>query len=331
MKTLSTPSRRIGLKTHPFALPTLVLFISVSSTHLDASRWWQPKRNICEQVAYQAYSADLIEAGGEYTLAKAKALNIADFQDRREAYQDAYDEYREARSEAKDQLVARLELCDQLDEDRYAPDIDPENFCTPDEIAANPNPYFLLTPGRVMIYGGETEDGEEELIEITVTDNTVEILCIECIEIRDTVTIDGVLHEDTRDWYSQDKDGNVWYFGEIAVNYDDEGGIEDLDGSWKAGKDGALPGILMWASPEIGQVYRQEFLLGEAEDVAEVVSLTETVVSNEIEYADCLQTFEFTPLEPDFAEFKYYQAGVGLVLEENPDTGEVLELLDVNP
>ena len=104
-----------------------------------------------------------------------------------------------------------------------------------------------------------------------------------------------------------------------------------MDGSWKAGEDGALPGIVLWAAPEVGQVYRQEYLLGEAEDVGEVLSLTETVVSNEIEYTDCLQTLDFTPLEPDSFEFKFYKAGVGLVLEENPDTGEVLELLAINP
>ena len=88
----------------------------------------------------------------------------------------------------------------------------------------------------------------------------------------------------------------------------------------------------MWANPEVGNIYRQEFLLAEAEDVAEVTSLTATVESNGITYTDCLQTFEFTPLEPDFAEYKYYKPGIGLVLEENPESGEVLELLDIiNP
>ena len=79
------------------------------------------------------------------------------------------EEYKEAREEARDQLVARLELCDSLEEDRYYPDIDPEDFCTPEEIAANPNPYFMLIPNRVMVYGGETDEGEEEIVEVTVT------------------------------------------------------------------------------------------------------------------------------------------------------------------
>ena len=121
-----------------------------------------------------------------------------------------------------------------------------------------------------------------------------------------------------------------WYFGEIAINFED-GEVADLDGSWKAGEDGALPGIVMWADPMIDQIYRQEFLLGEAEDVGEVVSLTETVTSNGIEYTDCLQTLDYTPLEPDAVEYKYYKAGVGFVLEVKPDSGEMLELLAINP
>ena len=331
---MSTLSRRSCV--HSFsatlsAILGLVLLVTMANSQLEGKSFHRySRKSVCEKVAYQAFTSDLIEASAEYALAKAKALNIADSSDRSEAYREAHDEYKEARSEAIDQLVARLELCGRLDEDRYYPEIDPDNFCTPEEIAANPNPYFMLIPDRVMVYGGETEEGEEELIEVTVTTNTVEIMGVECIEVRDTVLVDGELHEDTRDWYAQDKDGNVWYFGEIAINYED-GEISDLDGSWKAGQDGALPGILMWANPMIGKLYRQEFLLGEAEDVAEIVSLTETVVSNEIEYTDCLQTFEFAPLEPDFAEYKYYKSGVGLVLEENPDTGELLELLAINP
>ena len=39
---------------------------------------------------------------------------------------------------------------------------------------------------------------------------------VTCIVVRDTVDIDGVLIEDTVDWFAQDVEGNVWYFGEIS-------------------------------------------------------------------------------------------------------------------
>lgn len=312
-------------------LAGLTVFLYLTGSQLDARFFrWHPQLNGCQQVAYRAYTADLIGASADYALAKAKAMNIPEGAERAAAYQEAYESYWESRAEARDQLIARIDLCDQLDEDSYYPEIEPENFCTPEEIAANPNPYFLLVPGRVMVFGGETEEGEEEIIEVTVTEETKDIEGVTCIVVRDVVTVDGEVVEDTRDWYAQDKEGNVWYFGEIALNYED-GEIVDIDGSWKAGEDGALPGILMFDNPMVGDIYRQEFLLGEAEDVAEVVSLTETVMSNDIEYTDCLQTLEYTPLDPEVFEFKYYKAGVGLVLEENPDTGEVLELLAINP
>ena len=49
--------------------------------------------------------------------------------------------------------------------------------------------------------------------------------------------------EDTDDWYAQDRDGNVWYFGEATTSF--EGGSPSTKGSWEAGVDGALPGIVM--------------------------------------------------------------------------------------
>ena len=51
----------------------------------------------------------------------------------------------------------------------------------------------------------------------------------------------------------------------------EDGELVDIEGSWTAGVDGAKPGILMLAAPAIGDVYRQELLLREAEDVGEVV------------------------------------------------------------
>ena len=37
--------------------------------------------------------------------------------------------------------------------------------------------------------------------------------------IRDVVRHHGKPVEKTRDWYAQDKCGNVWYFGEHTVEY----------------------------------------------------------------------------------------------------------------
>ena len=49
-----------------------------------------------------------------------------------------------------------------------------------------------------------------------VTSNTVVILGVTCLEVHDTVTLNGDLTEDTLDWFAQDSASNVWYFGENA-------------------------------------------------------------------------------------------------------------------
>jgi hypothetical protein len=146
--------------------------------------------------------------------------------------------------------------------------------------------------------------------------------------VNDVEYLDGELIEDTVDWIAQHGNGDVWYFGEIAMNYED-GFLDNLDGSWMTGKEDAKPGILMPASPVIDDVYRQEYFINEAEDVAEVISLNETVVVPYGTFHNCLQTEDWTPIEPEALEYKYYAPGIGVVLEVDLETGERLELVQI--
>ena len=128
------------------------------------------------------------------------------------------------------------------------------------------------------------------------------------------------LVEDTYDWYAQDHEGNVWYFGEETAEYED-GEIVSTAGAWEAGVDGALPGIAMEADPTVGDSYRQEYYPGEAEDMAEVV---QTGVSEEVAFGafdDLIVIEEWTPLEPEVVEEKSYALGVGVVLETTVQGG----------
>ena len=190
----------------------------------------------------------------------------------------------------------------------YHPVINPANF-----VEKIDNPYFPLTPGTTFIYEGESEDGSER-VEVNVTNETQVILGVTCIVVRDRVWIDDELVEDTFDWYAQDKDGNVWYFGEDSKEIEN-GVVVGTDGSWEAGVNGATPGILMLAAPVIGTQYQQEFAEGVAEDMAKVLSLSETVAVPYGAFPGCLKTVEWTPLAPGAREFKFYSPGVGLVLE----------------
>ncbi len=185
------------------------------------------------------------------------------------------------------------------------------------------NPYFPLTPGTIRSYSGSKEEGgeiETESNDLFVTLETKKIKGVETTVVRDTAYHDGILVEDTLDWYAQDADGNVWYLGEIAYNYryDDAGNYTstDTDGSWTAGKGGAKPGWIMPAQPELGVSYYQEFARGIAEDEGRVEAVDEEVTITLDTYNDVLKTLDTTALEPTAREFKYYAPGVGQVLAE---------------
>jgi hypothetical protein len=222
---------------------------------------------------------------------------------------------------------ARREVCTRLGGGSYYIDVDPNDFLNNNGNPIIDNPYLPLLPGRTLVYEVDTDEGLER-IEVTTTRDTVEILGVTCRVVRDTVSIKGELLEDTYDWFAQDTAGNVWYFGELSFNYED-GEIVDIEGSWKAGEDGAQPGIVMPANPMLGDFNRQEYLILEAEDVAGVVGVDETVVIDFGTYNGCLKTEDWTPIEPDGIEHKFYAPAVGLVLETKPDEKEQLELVEI--
>jgi hypothetical protein len=206
-------------------------------------------------------------------------------------------------------------------------DLDPADFTT--EID---NPYWPMTPGTRWTYRETDGEGGEMQVVVVVTTETKRLANgITARVVRDTVTEDGALVEDTFDWYAQDGAGNVWYLGEDTAEF--EGGeIVSTDGSWEAGVDGAQPGIAMPAHPAPGLAYRQEFLEGEAEDAAEVLSTREMAEAPAGKYDDVLLTKDTTALEPDVLEYKLYAKGVGpvLVLDVSGGGGGREELLRVD-
>ena len=206
----------------------------------------------------------------------------------------------------------------------YSPAINPEDFV--EEIN---NPYFPLIPGTTFFYEGESDEGDPLRTEVYVTNETRAVMGVTTTVVRESEYEDDELVEDTFDWYAQDIDGNVWYFGEDSSEYED-GEVVSTAGSWEAGVDGALPGIIMPGYPQVGDAYYQEYYPGEAEDQAEVVSLNESVTVPYGSIEDCLNTREWNPLEPGQEENKYYAAGVGLLLEEQIEGGdERLELVEI--
>ena len=185
--------------------------------------------------------------------------------------------------------------------------IDPGNF-----VSVIDNPYFPLTPGTTFIYRGES-DGVPTREVMTVTQETKVILGVTTTIVYHIAYEDGVLVEETFDWFAQDVDGNVWYFGEDTKELDENGNVISTAGSWEAGVDGAEAGIIMEANPQIGDRYHQEFYRGEAEDQAKVLELDASICVRYGCFDNVLVTKEWTRLEPGVVEHKYYAEGVGFI------------------
>ena len=188
-----------------------------------------------------------------------------------------------------------------------------------DFVAGIDNPYLGFEPGRTFTYEGETDEGLETIV-VEVTHDTRMILGVATTVVHDRAYLDGELIEDTFDWYAQDADGNVWYFGEDSKEID-HGNVVSTEGSWEAGVNGAMPGVLMLADPVVGVSYQQEFAEDVAEDMARVLSLKKSVEVPYGTFDGCLMTAEWSHLEPGAREFKYYAQGVGLLLELSPSGG----------
>jgi hypothetical protein len=202
----------------------------------------------------------------------------------------------------------RRKLPAAVSNDPYHPDIAPARFTTKID-----NPYFPLIPGTTYTFQGVSAGFPETDI-VTVTHQTKAIIGVRCVVVRDEVHTSGQLTELTFDWYAQDEDGNVWYFGEDSHEYSGGSPVSAF-GSWEAGVDGAQPGIVMPGTPVNGQTYRQEYRRGQAEDMAQILRLNDRAKVPYDSFHSVVVTKDWSPLEPGIVEQKYYASGVGLVLE----------------
>lgn len=176
------------------------------------------------------------------------------------------------------------------------------------------NPYWPMEPGSQWVYREVDDDGNSLEVVVTVTTETKEIANgVTARVVRDTVTQDGELIEDTFDWYAQDSAGAIWYLGEDTAEFED-GEITGAAGSFEAGVGGALPGIIMPAAPADGMRYRQEYYQGEAEDNGEILSIEEQAEVPAGHYEDAILTKDSVTIEPDVLEYKLYARGIGPVL-----------------
>lgn len=299
----------------------------------------------CSATAQALFRACGNQVEDDYWVAFAVCINESDDADRAECFADARSERGDGKQLCGEQLTGRRDACSSLGEGRYDPQFEPASFDSNFANLSNPNRYFPLGIGNQWEYRSKTQSTKVEVLNETKLIDEVR-----CIVVRDQVKEGGDLIESTNDWYAQAKDGNVWYCGEETGSFESFHGdrprkpeLVSIDGSFKAGREGDKPGIIFRASPIVGEVYVEEASLGNAEDATRVLSTNysygknpalDQLVSGKLAKllcaGDCVVTRNFSLLEPGTFERKYYAPGIGVFLEVEPESGEVVQLVNCN-
>lgn len=304
-------------------LPGQLLLAQLDRTADSLDRWLLQASDPCSATATVVARSAIRGLQEDVGLAIANCLNLLDPEEVEACYAQAAEDFAAGLEGVLSQLEARKEVCGLLGGGPYDPLIDPIDFVNQVD-----NPFFPLVPGTTMTYHKTSSEGFE-VVEVTVTDDTKTVMGVECVLVRAVETMDGVLVEDTLDYYAQDALGNVWYFGELSVSYDATGLVAGIEGSWEAGLDGAKPGLVMPANPTVGMTFRQEFGIGIAEDIGTILGLDQSVRVSFGALDGCVEIQDFTALEENEVEIKFYAPGFGFVLEIDELTGETLELVSI--
>lgn len=336
----------------------LIAALPLLSYQSEASGW--RGSTPCTQTAHLTFRACWNELRADLMIESGKCKNITDDAERHECSTDAWKDWLESRIGCYDQRGGRLELCHALGEYAYDPQLDPDDFS--EDFSAQ-NTYFPLGIGDTREY--VQVDDEEEIAEhifVETLNKTKFIQEITCRVINDTVfeSCDGEpcdLIEDTDDWYAIQNAGDVYYCGEESKDFEYTDGdmpreaeLVEIGGSFKAGRDGDKMGIIFKAFPMVGDVYRQEWSLNNAEDWAKVLSTSygtgdgfdaDTEDPASLDYLvpedladyfcgnnECIVTKDGNSLEPDAIERKYHAPGVGVFMEIDLSEEEVVRLVN---
>ncbi|MCP5424927.1 MAG: hypothetical protein H6970_07650 [Gammaproteobacteria bacterium] len=332
-----SPTLRTARRYRGFSLVALAFALFLPGV-MDVA--WSAQFSACQKTAQNMLTACRFDAHEEFNKIQANCLNIADDAQSKACLRQARETLKEEKDQCVEKREARLDACELLGEDRYDPDplLDTGNqFVDPDEIPEvyPVNPYVSLAAGHTYVL---RED--EDTIVVHVTHEKREIQGVECRVVVDAAfsvetdeedgDLDYIPVEVTDDWLAQDDRGNVYYCGEQVRNYED-GLLDNVDGSFEAGKSFAKAGVLIRALPEVGEAHRQEFALDEAEDIVVYQALATQPGPDEggdhpvfpCLPEGCLKTLEINPADPEASEYKYYLPGTGFVLAVAMEDGEL--------
>jgi hypothetical protein len=189
------------------------------------------------------------------------------------------------------------------------------------------NPLLPLSTMRFKSLRG-TERGEDggRLVRVRVETRVLRrsrrVAGVPVLVVQDRDFEDGELVERTLDYFAQDRQGNVWYFGESVDDIED-GRVVGHEGQWLAGRRGARPGLIMPAAPAVGQAFQSERAPGVAEDRSTVLALGIRLRTRAgRRFSGCIKTRDFAPLDR-LTETKYYCPRVGLARQLDRRGGKV--------
>jgi len=301
----------------------------------------------CSQTAQTQFAACMHESNDDRLTGKAICINLADNVERKTCLSELGASSQESNRLCREQRDARFDVCAAVGEGRYDPDFDPADFDDDFTSAAHQNPYFPVKIGFAWEFAAVAAN-ETNTVEVLAQTKLIE--GVTCVVSRDLVSASGVAKEFTDDWLGQALSGDVVYCGEEVKDFEQFPGdvpsapeLVSIDGSFKVGRDGDKPGTLFPGSPAAGTTYRQEFSVGNAEDVATVLSTTygfgqDASLDEHVPQAladhlcndDCVVTAESTPIEPGAVARKYYARNIGVFLEIDASSGEINRLVGCN-
>jgi hypothetical protein len=208
---------------------------------------------------------------------------------------------------------AQSQAATQSGTDTFPQTSEPSNLNPADFTTRIDNAYWPMPVGATWHVHVSNPQGESLQETITVESQTKQIADgVTARVVHDVVYDHGKPSEITDDWYAQDRDGNIWYFGEDTASI--ENGKADRSGSFEAGRHGADAGIAMPAHPAVGQTYREEYYAGHAEDRSKVLATDQQVQAPAGHFTGAVLTDDTSPIEPDVSEYKLYAKGVGPVV-----------------
>ncbi|HZP86581.1 MAG TPA: hypothetical protein VFB54_07150 [Burkholderiales bacterium] len=305
----------------------------------------EPKEGFCTATANEMLQSCRSGVQDDYHKGRADCINVREAAERKTCFADNEKTRTEGVELCAGQFAGRTAACKLLGEGRYDPEVEPADFDADFVRAAHANPFYPIKVGYRWEYRGG-----EEINVVEVLNQTKLIDELTCVVVRDRVFKDKRLAEDTDDWFAQARNGDVFYCGEEVKNYETFAGdrprkpeLVSIDGSFKHDRNGDKGGILFPGRPQKGAAFLQEFSLGNAEDVVEILStsyklgadrtLDQNVPSALVALlcpGDCVVTKEYSLLEPGQFALKYYARGIGVFLEVKPDTGETVQLTHCN-